>query len=109
MRVLIVEDEHKIANTIRDGLQQNNFAADVAYDGEEGFDLASTEDYDNLCEIKGVGPKMAEKLYANGIRTLAQIAEMSAAELKALDKALNANGKVIREHWAKQAKQLLGL
>ena len=70
---------------------------------------ASTADYDNLCEIKGVGPKMAEKLYANGVRTLAQIAEMSASELKALDKALNANGKVIREHWAKQARQLLGL
>jgi len=46
MRVLIVEDEHKIANTIRDGLQQNNYAADVAYDGKEGYDLASTEDYD---------------------------------------------------------------
>lgn len=46
MKVLIVEDEHKIANTIRDGLKQNNYIVDVAYDGEEGFNLASTEDYD---------------------------------------------------------------
>ncbi len=46
MKVLIVEDEHKIANTIRDGLKQNNYAVDITYDGEKGFDLASTEDYD---------------------------------------------------------------
>ena len=65
--------------------------------------------YDNLSAIKGVGPKMAEKLYAHGIRTLAQIAEMNSAELKKLDQALNANGKVLREHWGKQARALLGL
>lgn len=46
MRVLVVEDHHKIANSIKKGLQQESFAVDVAYDGEEGFDLAATEDYD---------------------------------------------------------------
>ena len=46
MRVLIVEDERKIANAIRKGLQLESYAVDVAYDGIEGFDLASTEDYD---------------------------------------------------------------
>ncbi len=46
MRVLVVEDEHRIANTIKKGLEQERFAVDVAYDGTEGFDLASTEDYD---------------------------------------------------------------
>jgi class III poly(R)-hydroxyalkanoic acid synthase PhaE subunit len=68
-----------------------------------------TGDYDNLCSIKGVGPKMAEKLYANGIRTLMQIAEMGDDEQEELDQMLNANGKVLREHWARQARQLLGL
>ena len=46
MRVLIVEDEHTIANAIKKGLQQESFAVDVAYGGQEGFDLAIGEDYD---------------------------------------------------------------
>lgn len=45
MRILVVEDEHKIANSIKKGLEQESFAVDVAYDGTEGFDLASTENY----------------------------------------------------------------
>lgn len=46
MRILIVEDEHKIANSIKKGLEQEAYAVDVAYNGEEGFDLASSEEYD---------------------------------------------------------------
>lgn len=45
MRILVVEDEHKIANSLKKGLQQEGYAVDVAYDGLDGFDLASTEDY----------------------------------------------------------------
>lgn len=48
MRILVVEDEHRIANTIKKGLTQERYAVDVAYDGISGFDLASTEDYDIL-------------------------------------------------------------
>lgn len=46
MRVLIIEDEHRIANSIKKGLEQERFAVDVAYNGLDGFDLASTESYD---------------------------------------------------------------
>src|ERR1035437_3258078 len=46
MKVLIVEDEHKIANLIKQGLEQERFIVDVAYDGTTGFDLASSEYYD---------------------------------------------------------------
>ena len=46
MRILVVEDEHRIANTIKKGLVQERYAVDVAYNGNDGFDLASTEDYD---------------------------------------------------------------
>jgi DNA-binding response OmpR family regulator len=45
MRVLVVEDEHKIANSIKRGLEQEGYAVDVAYDGEDGYDLASSESY----------------------------------------------------------------
>ena len=45
MKVLVVEDEHKIANSIKKGLEQEGFVVDVAYDGNDGFDLSSSEDY----------------------------------------------------------------
>lgn len=46
MRILIIEDEHRIAQSIKRGLEQESYAVDVAFDGQEGLDLASTEDYD---------------------------------------------------------------
>jgi DNA-binding response OmpR family regulator len=46
MRILVVEDEHKIATSIKKGLEQESFAVDLAFDGKDGYDLASTEDYD---------------------------------------------------------------
>ena len=46
MKILLVEDEHKIANSIKQGLEQEHYIVDVAYDGAVGFDLASSEEYD---------------------------------------------------------------
>lgn len=46
MRILIVEDEHKIANSIKKGFEQETFVVDVAYDGNQGYELAFSEDYD---------------------------------------------------------------
>lgn len=46
MRILIIEDEHKIANAIRAGLEQETYAADVAYDSDDGLASARAEDYD---------------------------------------------------------------
>ena len=46
MRILVVEDEHRIAESIKKGLEQEHYAVDVAYNGLDGFDLASTEEYD---------------------------------------------------------------
>ena len=48
MRILVVEDEHRIANSIKKGLEQEHYAVDVAYTGTDGFDLASSEEYDVL-------------------------------------------------------------
>lgn len=42
----MVEDEHKIAGSLKKGLEQESWAVDLAYDGEYGYDLAATEDYD---------------------------------------------------------------
>ena len=45
MKILVIEDEHKIAGAIKKGLEQEGFAVQTSYDGMEGFDLASTEEY----------------------------------------------------------------
>lgn len=48
MRILIVEDETSISNFIRDGLQEEGFAVDVAENGKKGLELAldNLEEYD---------------------------------------------------------------
>jgi two-component system, OmpR family, copper resistance phosphate regulon response regulator CusR len=48
MRILVVEDETSIANFIRDGLEEEGFAVDVALTGKTGLELALTNDYDVL-------------------------------------------------------------
>jgi DNA-binding response OmpR family regulator len=46
MRILIIEDERKVAEFIRKGLQQEGFAVDISSDGEEGAYQAEHFDYD---------------------------------------------------------------
>lgn len=73
MRILVIEDEHKIAASIKKGLEQESFAVDTAFDGTSGFDLASTEEYDciildrMLPEMDGI--EICKKLRSNKIHT----------------------------------------
>lgn len=46
MRILVVEDEHKIARALGKALEQESYAVDVVYDGDEGYAMATTEPYD---------------------------------------------------------------
>lgn len=46
MRILVVEDDKKIASFVVKGLKQNGFAVDHCADGEEALALASTTAYD---------------------------------------------------------------
>ncbi len=46
MRILLVEDEFKVAQFIKKGLQQDHFAVDLASDGEEALYLAEAGEYD---------------------------------------------------------------
>jgi DNA-binding response OmpR family regulator len=48
MRVLVVEDNKRLADSTKKGLEQEGYAVDTAYDGEYGYDLASVEDYDTI-------------------------------------------------------------
>jgi DNA-binding response OmpR family regulator len=46
MRLLVIEDETGIARFLKEGLEEEYFAVDVAFDGKSGLDLAMTNDYD---------------------------------------------------------------
>lgn len=46
MRILVVEDEHRIAQAIKQGLEQEAYAVDLCFAGDEGLRAATTEDYD---------------------------------------------------------------
>jgi DNA-binding response OmpR family regulator len=46
MRILVVEDEKGIASFIRDGLEEEGFAVEVAYDGAAGLEMALSNEYD---------------------------------------------------------------
>ncbi len=73
MNILLVEDEHKIANAIRQGLRQERFSVELAYDGDEGLSAALNSDYDVIIldrMLPGVeGLEICRQIRAKGIQT----------------------------------------
>ncbi len=48
MQILFIEDEHKVAQAVKEGLERQGYRVDLATSGEEGFYLLSTRAYDLL-------------------------------------------------------------
>jgi len=73
VRLLVVEDDEKIASFIVKGLKQNGYAVDHSADGERAFALARAVAYDaavvDLMLPKLDGLKLIEQLRAGGVRT----------------------------------------
>ena len=46
MRILIIEDEKRLADSIKKGLEQESYAVDVSYEGTDGMGMALIQDYD---------------------------------------------------------------
>jgi heavy metal response regulator len=46
MRILVVEDEKKVASFLKKGLEEEYYAVDCAYDGEEALYMVEANDYD---------------------------------------------------------------
>jgi len=74
MRILVVEDEHKIAGAIKRGLEQESYAVDLAYDADEGLSSALTDEFDVIVldrMLPGLldGAEICKEVRANGIRT----------------------------------------
>jgi heavy metal response regulator len=68
MRILVVEDEEKIASFIQRGLKEQHYVVDVAYDGEEGLYLAEINPYD-LIVLDIMLPKMDGIAIAKQLRS----------------------------------------
>ncbi|MBN2113959.1 MAG: response regulator transcription factor [Acidimicrobiia bacterium] len=66
MRILLVEDEAKLAAYVKRGLEREGFAVDIAGDGEQGLWLASSEPYD-VVVLDIMLPKL------NGYRVCAEL------------------------------------
>jgi DNA-binding response OmpR family regulator len=73
MNILLVEDEHKIANAIRQGLRQERFSVELAYDGDEGLSAALNSDYDVIIldrMLPGIeGLEICRQIRGKGIQT----------------------------------------
>lgn len=73
MRILVVEDEHKIAASLKKGLEQETYTVDAVFDGSEGYDLAISEEYDVIIldlMLPGMnGMEICTKLRENGNHT----------------------------------------
>lgn len=61
---------------------------------------------DDLKKISGVGPVLEGKLNALGITTYEQIVNFSAEDIARVDDVLNFKGRIERENWVEQAKEL---
>lgn len=74
MRLLLVEDEHKIAGALKQGLEQESYAVDLAFDADEGLSSALTAEHDLIIldrMLPGMieGVDICKEVRANGIHT----------------------------------------
>src|SRR5205814_10393815 len=68
MRILVVEDEKKVANFIKRGLQQEGYAVDMVHDGQEALVNAAAFDFDLLI-LDLLLPKLAGQEVLREIRS----------------------------------------
>ncbi len=62
---------------------------------------------DDLSKLSGVGPVLVKKLAEAGITSFAQIAAWSADDIAAIDEQLSLKGRIERDDWIAQAKELI--
>ena len=73
MRVLVVEDERQLADSIAQGLRLHAMAVDVAYDGEAGLERASVNDYDVLVLDRDLPIVSGDEVCATLVQSESQI------------------------------------
>ena len=66
----------------------------------------ATDGADDLKKLSGVGPALEKKLHEAGVTTFAQIAAWTDADVAEMDEKLSFKGRIEREDWIAQAKEL---
>lgn len=73
MKILVVDDEKRIAESIKQGLEMNGYAVDVEHDGEDGYNAARADEYDAIVLDVMMpamnGYEVAKKLREDGNKT----------------------------------------
>jgi DNA-binding response OmpR family regulator len=73
MRVLVVDDDHRLCSVVKRGLREEAYVVDVAFDGEEGQYLAEVNPYDlivlDIMMPKKDGIAVCRELRANDVNT----------------------------------------
>ncbi|MEW8034053.1 MAG: hypothetical protein AB2801_18910, partial [Candidatus Thiodiazotropha endolucinida] len=68
---------------------------------------SAAKNKNDLQMIKGIGAVIEKKLQEYGVKSYAQIAAWSSAEIEDFSQKLNFKGRIEREHWVEQAKELI--
>jgi heavy metal response regulator len=73
MRILLVEDEKNVSSFVKQGLEEDFYTVDVAEDGIEGYEMASSQRYDLIIldlMLPGMdGREICRKLREKGVKT----------------------------------------
>ncbi|MES9942686.1 MAG: hypothetical protein ABW104_07005 [Candidatus Thiodiazotropha sp. 6PLUC2] len=73
----------------------------------ESDDIESVELSDDLKKIKGIGAVLEKKLHGIGINSFKQIADWNQADIDRFSDQLSFKGRIEREDWVAQAKELV--
>ncbi|KAB2848865.1 MAG: 50S ribosomal protein L19 [Hyphomicrobiaceae bacterium] len=87
-------------------LERTDTRARRAAEAFRGFKRPKGEP-DDLTKIKGLSPELAKRLNGLNLVKFEQIANLTDEEMARLDEALNLDGRIEREDWASQARELM--
>lgn len=101
-----IEDLKAQVEMLKDELKAFKTAASAS---SSAGSADSSKSEDDFTVINGIGKAFNDKLHAQGINTLEQLAGLSDEMLKQLDDDLQSKGRIVQEQWREQAEQFLNL
>jgi large subunit ribosomal protein L21 len=97
----------RVTEILTGGAKPKKAAAKAKPASGESKKAKAAEFNDDVKLIAGVGPALEKKLAAQGVTSLKQIAEWTPAEIERIDDELAFKGRIEREEWVEQAKDLI--
>ncbi|MES9815866.1 MAG: hypothetical protein ABW155_04390 [Candidatus Thiodiazotropha sp.] len=85
----------------------NKPAANKPVANKPAASRSAAKNTNDLQMIKGIGAVIEKKLQEYGVKSYAQIAAWSSAEIEDFSQRLNFKGRIERERWVEQAKELI--